>query len=64
MSTNFDVKSNICEVCGKVAESGILDDEKYIQTRIRYTCQDHYVQAYERMRQEHAEERAKNDLKG
>jgi hypothetical protein len=50
MATNFDIKSNMCEVCGKVASAGILDDEKYIQTRIRYTCQDHYTQIYERIK--------------
>lgn len=60
MSSSFDVKSNMCEICGKQATAGILDDEKYIQTRIRYTCPDHYVQVYDRLRAEQKEDRERN----
>lgn len=47
MSTNFDVKSNKCEICNQVASSGILDENQ--NGKIRYTCQEHYIPLYERM---------------
>lgn len=50
LSENFNIKDNMCEVCGAQATAGILDDEQYIQTRVRYTCQDHYIQVYERIK--------------
>jgi hypothetical protein len=50
-----EIQNNICEICGKEAMSGILDNEKIEknkQIRIRYTCIDHYMQLYQKMREE------------
>ena len=52
---NFEINKNICEICGKEAISGILDNDKIEtdgQIRIRYTCIDHYMQLYQKMREE------------
>ena len=52
---NEKPKKNICEICGKEALSGILDNnriENMKQIRIRYTCIDHYMQLYQKMRGE------------
>jgi hypothetical protein len=52
---NFESNKNICEICGKEAISGILDNDKIEdikQIRIRYTCIDHYMQLYQKMRDE------------
>lgn len=52
---NEKPKKNICEICGKEALSGILDNnriENMKQIRIRYTCIDHYMQLYQKMREE------------
>lgn len=45
--SNFDVKSNKCEVCNQVATAGILDE--YQDGKIRYTCNEHYTPLYEKM---------------
>jgi hypothetical protein len=52
MSTSFDIKSNKCEICNQVASAGVLDERQ--EGKIRYTCKDHYMQLYEKIR---------NDLK-
>ena len=43
---NFEISKNICEICGQKATAGILDKTKKI--KIRYSCQDHYLQVYKR----------------
>jgi CRISPR/Cas system-associated protein Cas10 (large subunit of type III CRISPR-Cas system) len=52
-----DAKDNMCEICGNQADAGILGDDKYIQTRIRYACDDHYFELYTRLVAEQKEER-------
>jgi hypothetical protein len=52
---SFEIPKNICEICGKESISGILDNDKIEdikQIRIRYTCIDHYMQLYQKMREE------------
>jgi hypothetical protein len=52
---SFEIPKNICEICGKEGMSGILDNDKIKdikQIRIRYTCIDHYMQLYQKMREE------------
>jgi hypothetical protein len=50
MNNDFrNVKDNMCEICGRQATAGILDDERYTNTRIRYSCEDHYMQIHEKM---------------
>ncbi|HJT84002.1 MAG TPA: hypothetical protein VJ697_05925 [Nitrososphaeraceae archaeon] len=49
---NFEIPKNICEICGKEAISGILENDKIEidkQIRIRYTCIDHYMQLYQKI---------------
>jgi hypothetical protein len=60
-----DVKDNICEICGRQATAGILDDERYTNTRIRYTCEDHAMKVFERIASETRERGAtkSNDSK-
>jgi len=43
---NFEISNNICEICRQQATAGILDETK--QIKIRYSCQDHYLQVYKR----------------
>jgi hypothetical protein len=51
LTDSFDVKSNKCEICNRVAQGGIID-EITPQRKIRYTCQDHYMAVHERIVQE------------
>jgi hypothetical protein len=60
MSNFTDVKDNICEICGRQATAGILDDERYKNTRIRYSCQDHTMKVYDRIASEAKEREAQN----
>ena len=43
---NFEISKNICEICRQKATAGILDETK--QIKIRYSCQDHYLQVYKK----------------
>ncbi|HEX2406860.1 MAG TPA: hypothetical protein VHJ38_06590 [Nitrososphaeraceae archaeon] len=45
---NFEISNNICEICRQKATAGILDVNK--QIKIRYTCQDHYLQVYKKIK--------------
>ena len=45
---NFEISKNICEICRQKATAGILDETK--QNKIRYSCQDHYLQVYEKIK--------------
>ena len=42
---SFEIINNTCEICKQKATGGILDESDPI--KIRYTCQDHYIQVYE-----------------
>ena len=44
---NFEISKNICEICRQKATAGILDETK--QIKIRYSCQDHYLQVYKKI---------------
>ena len=57
---SFEIPKNICEICGKEAISGIVDNDKIEtdkQIRIRYTCIDHYMQLYQKIREEKKHEK-------
>ena len=43
---------NMCEICGNQATVGMLDDPKYVYTRIRYSCHKHYQELYDKLVQE------------
>ena len=45
---NFEISKNICEVCRQKATAGILDETQ--QIKIRYSCQDHYLQVYKKIK--------------
>ena len=45
---NIEISKNICEICRQQATAGILDETK--QVKIRYSCQDHYLQVYKKIR--------------
>ena len=47
---NFEISKNICEICRQKATAGILDETK--QNKIRYSCQDHYLQVYKKIKDE------------
>ena len=46
---NFEISKNICEICRQKATAGILDETK--QIKIRYSCQDHYLQVYKKIKE-------------
>ncbi len=56
MSSEID--KNVCEICGQKAVAGILDNynndnnDSTNQTRIRYSCHDHYLQLYKKIQEE------------
>ena len=45
---NIEISKNICEICRQQATAGILDETK--QVKIRYSCQDHYLQVYKKIK--------------
>ena len=45
MSTE-DSQINRCEICNKPSTAGMIDENN---NKIRYTCQDHYLQLYEKI---------------
>lgn len=45
---NFEISKNICEICRQKATAGILDETQ--QIKIRYSCQDHYLQVYKKIK--------------
>ncbi|HEY9486668.1 MAG TPA: hypothetical protein VIQ04_08515 [Nitrososphaeraceae archaeon] len=47
---NFEISNNICEICRQQATAGILDETKQIKIKIRYSCQDHYLQVYKKIK--------------
>jgi hypothetical protein len=53
---NFEAQNNIWEICREKASAGILDNygkkDGNNQIRIRYSCQDHYLQVYKRIKEE------------
>ena len=51
---DFEISKNICEICRQKATAGILDETQ--QIKIRYSCQDHYLQVYKKIKDERKEE--------
>ena len=51
---NFEISKNICEICRQQATAGILDETK--QVKIRYSCQDHYLQVYKKIKDQRKKE--------
>jgi hypothetical protein len=52
-----EIDKNVCEICGQKAVAGILDNyngnnDSNNQTRIRYSCHDHYLQVYKKIQEE------------
>ena len=54
-----EIHNNLCEICGQKAVAGILDnydnnndDDNNYQIRIRYSCHDHYLQVYKKIKEE------------
>ena len=51
---SFEIQKNVCEICGQKALLGILDnyydDSNNNQTRIRYSCHDHYLHIYKKIK--------------
>jgi hypothetical protein len=57
---SYEIPENICEICGQPALSGILENDKIgdiKQIRIRYSCIDHYIQLYQKIRDERRKDR-------
>jgi hypothetical protein len=50
---NFEISKNICEICRQKATAGILDETQ--QIKIRYSCQDHYLQVYKKIKDQRKE---------
>lgn len=51
---NFEISKNICEICRQKATAGILDETQ--QIKIRYSCQDHYLQVYKKIKDQRKKE--------
>jgi hypothetical protein len=51
---SFEIHNNVCEICGQKALMGILDNygDSNNQPRIRYSCHDHYLQVYNKIKEE------------
>jgi|GEM_PF-1578793 hypothetical protein len=51
---DFEISKNICEICRQKATAGILDETT--QIKIRYSCQDHYLQVYKKIKDKRKKE--------
>jgi len=54
---SFEIQKNVCEICGQKALMGILDNyydasNNQTKSRIRYSCHDHYLQVYKKIKEE------------
>jgi hypothetical protein len=60
---DFEISKNICEICRQKATAGILDETT--QIKIRYSCQDHYLQVYKKIKDKRKKEmnNDKNNLR-
>jgi hypothetical protein len=43
------ISNNVCVICGKEGISGILTDNEF---KLRYSCIDHYLQVYQKIKEE------------
>lgn len=52
---SFEIHENVCEICGQKSSAGILDNydnnDSNNQIRIRYSCYDHYLQVYTKIKE-------------
>ncbi len=51
---NFEISNNTCEIYGQKATAGILEENE--QIKIRYSCQDHYLQVYKKIKDQRNKE--------
>ena len=51
---DFEISKNICEICSQKATAGILDETS--QIKIRYSCQDHYLHVYKKIKDQKKKE--------
>ena len=51
---DFEISKNICEICRQKATAGILDETT--QIKIRYSCHDHYLQVYKKIKDKRKKE--------
>ena len=52
MSTDKEESQiNRCEICNKPSDTGMIDEN----SKLRYTCQNHYVQLYEKINRDNQE---------
>ena len=51
-----EIHNNVCKICGKEAVSGILT---YNELKLRYSCIDHYLQVYQKIKEEKEEKNKK-----
>ena len=56
---DFEISKNICEICRQKATAGILDETT--QIKIRYSCQDHYLQVYKKIKDQRKKEMKEMD---
>lgn len=53
---NSEIDKNVCEICGQKAIAGILDNydnnDSNTQIKIRYSCHNHYLQVYKKIKEE------------
>ena len=51
-----EIDKNVCEICGQKAIAGIFDNydnnDSNTQIRIRYSCHNHYLQVYKKIKEE------------
>ena len=51
-----EIHNNVCEICDKEVLSGILT---YNEFKLRYSCIDHYLQVYQKIKEEKEEKKKK-----
>ena len=48
-----EMNKNVYEICGKLTASGIIDNnDNANQIRTRYSCINHYLQVYNKIKEE------------
>ena len=52
---SYEIKDNVCEICGQQAISGILD----LDYKIHYSCIDDYLEVYHKNNTEKINKRNK-----
>ncbi len=51
-----EIHKNVCEICGQKAIAGVIysydNNDNNNQTITRYSCNDHYLQVYKKIKEE------------